>query len=324
MKNKIFIVFLLFIVTYLFSSELQDIIITKIIDSNLFLTKSGKIVRLADISTPSIHSKDKLLAESIMEYSQEYILNRPLKYKNFSQTGNDTLDILLIEKYPFNRSTNFNLEFLKQGFGYYRKNGYTHSDPKYIKAELEAKQNHKGIWQTEAEKQTNNRLVHAIVLGTFGDSDIDFAQSYGLSYRLYKKRQIGDISISFQDCFLLKGKIFLRYKNISVNPGIIFITDILNSLASPSIGIDVGLLDKIYLYMDSVSYLPTGNYGVTYKFINSYNEISLGKNFNSSSDYILSVKYKITKLFLTDAKLTYNTKNNNTSYFIGIGIIWGK
>ena len=292
----------------------------KVKDSNLFMTKSGKMVRLADICTPSIHSKNKLLAEDIIKYSQEYILNRPLKYKSLAKPDRDTLDILLIEQYLFKRFTDFNMEFLKRGFGSYKKNGYTHSDPEYLKAELEAKK----ITKVSGKPNIKNELSHVVVIGIFGGSNIDFGESYKLSYRIFKNRQIGNVSLNFGGCcYILKVKLFLGKKFISFNPGFIFFTNLMQDIGSPTIGFDIGLLNKVYLYIDSIIYLQIVNYGITYKFINPYNEICLEKNFKNVFNYTLRLKNKVTKSFLIDAELNYDIKKRDTTYFLGLGILFG-
>ena len=52
------------------SKDLKDIRIVKILDSNLFLSEEGLLIKLAYIQSPSVFSEDSLIAKKIIKYAK--------------------------------------------------------------------------------------------------------------------------------------------------------------------------------------------------------------------------------------------------------------
>ena len=328
MKMKITVLILVLFTSLLVSQELQDIRIIKVIDSNLFLTDTNKFVKLANIQTPSLNSKDSLLAKEIIRYSQNHMLNKPLKCQQLSNPDNDTLNIVLIEKFPFNEF-NFNLEFLRCGYGYYEKSKAAKSNPDYLQTELKAKQKHKGIWASKEEKHKRDTLLsHVLTSGIFFSSNHDVKKYWNISYNLYKNSKRFQLSIiPDDDVFLLSSKIYLRRKYVSINPGLFIAQDTKTnrSFLLPTIGLDVGILDKIYLYFDSISLtIPSIlNFGLSFKFNNPYNKLSLGYfSFYKNTAIFTKIRIMPVKPIIFDAQAVHNFKNNKSLFFLGAGIVF--
>ena len=59
------------------SKDLKDIRIVKILDSNLFLSEEGLLIKLAYIQSPSVFSEDSLIAKKIIKYANNQFVKKP-------------------------------------------------------------------------------------------------------------------------------------------------------------------------------------------------------------------------------------------------------
>ena len=339
----------LFFSSLLFSQELSDIRIVKILDSNLFLSENKKLVKLADVKSPSLFSEDSLLAKRIMRYSRNNLLGKELVFqKAASGSSTDTLKIYLFKEYTLH-TFNFNLEFLRQGYGNYEKSKSSAINPEYLQAESEAKEKNRGIWESEEAKRLRNFPLSNLFILKYSDNLKDYnyneAQPFlNISYELYKQNKIFQISLSRLHKFykgedggesliyLIIPRFYYNMEFISINLGLLFFKDIyggeLNYFLFPVGGINIGILNRLYAHINFVdeSLLAFWNYGITLKFGNYYDELSFGIStvlHDQSDERSIYAKARVhfLKNFVLEAQGKYNMDKSYSSYLFGIGFL---
>ena len=102
MINIIIIIILSIIINFGFSQDLKDIRIVKILDTNLFETRDSILIKLADIQSPGLFSKDSVIAKRIIKYATENFFRKPLSFQPANgEEIEDTLSVYLYREYNF-------------------------------------------------------------------------------------------------------------------------------------------------------------------------------------------------------------------------------
>lgn len=126
----------------------QYIIITKVINSNLFELRDSTRIKLAGVDMPRLNNPDYLLrkvAKDAVLFSKVNLVNKPLQLKVLSENDGVKL-VYLVHEYPLSFK-NHNLSFLEQGFGKFVNNIDTNDLEKFREAEKEGRDDKKGIWK---------------------------------------------------------------------------------------------------------------------------------------------------------------------------------
>jgi len=111
------------IVISAFPVDPENVIITEIIDCNLFKLEDGRLITLANVNLPGRKSfssyRKKVLVKKILKYEEDNLIGRRL-YAEFADSvqSDSVYAVHLFNRYPVNKC-HFNLYFLEKGFGYY-------------------------------------------------------------------------------------------------------------------------------------------------------------------------------------------------------------
>lgn len=137
--------FLLFISQCIYC---QPVKIVKVIDSNLFELKDGRLIKLAGIDMPRLDHPDYLLrktARDAVSYIRQKMLSKRYDIKVINQL--DTINLVyLIEKFPLGDKLN-NSTLLREGFGKFINNIDSIYVKKFLDDEQLAKHENRGIWK---------------------------------------------------------------------------------------------------------------------------------------------------------------------------------
>lgn len=133
------------------SHPAQTAKIKKIIDSNLFETDDGRVIKLAGLDVPNMNHPDRYLrgvADKAYVYARSVFLNRVFDiYPLGAKDSTRNYEIVIMQKsYPLGL-LDYNKEYLSQGFG-----RFTGIVPKtfyndYRNAEQDALASERGIWK---------------------------------------------------------------------------------------------------------------------------------------------------------------------------------
>lgn len=147
---KVLSLFLLVLILCTYS-QAQTAKIKKIIDSNLFETDDGRVIKLAGLDVPNLNHPDRYLrsvADKAYVYARSVFLNRTFNISSLAprDSARDYELVIMQKKYPLGL-LDYNKEFLSQGFG-----RFTGSVPKdyyneYRDAEQDALASERGIWK---------------------------------------------------------------------------------------------------------------------------------------------------------------------------------
>ncbi|MGE5351061.1 MAG: thermonuclease family protein [Acidobacteriota bacterium] len=147
---RVFPLFLLVLILCTYSPA-QTVKIKKIIDSNLFETEDGRVIKLAGLDVPKLNHPDRYLrsvAGKACAYSSAVFLNRTFNINSLSPRDSvKDYELVIIQKrYPLGLF-DYNKDFLSQGFGRFAGNvpGAYYND--YRDAEQEALAHERGIWK---------------------------------------------------------------------------------------------------------------------------------------------------------------------------------
>ncbi len=133
----------------------QKVKIKKVLDSNLFELENGKLVKLAGIDVPNLNNKNpnlKIIASKAYLFAKDKLKRKSLDVvylKNCIQ-NTSSAKVLFYRYYPL-VTIDFTEEYLLHGFGKFVNNCNIPDTDKYIKAELKAKQEKKGLWELDTK-----------------------------------------------------------------------------------------------------------------------------------------------------------------------------
>ncbi len=167
MKKNIFV--LLFLVVFSGSAlaKLQKVKIIRIYDNNWFETQNGLVLRLANVSLPSLGDSDSLhhwVAQKIQEYARTHLLGAECLIdvdSSFLKVG-APLQVHLFKKFPLQKM-NVNKFFLEKGYGWYVPVAKAPYDKEYAAAERRAKRWKLGIWRTDFVPLITSRTSYDFV-----------------------------------------------------------------------------------------------------------------------------------------------------------------
>jgi len=342
MKNIISIIVFCFIFNFGFSEELKDIRIVKILDSNLFLSEDSLFIKLAEIKSPSLFSKDSVIAKRIVKYANNNILKFSLSYLPINQkTTNDTLSIYLFREYDLS-TTCFNERYLEEGFGKYQRSRNLPINREYIEAEEEAQEDEVSIWEIEQIDYPRSHSVLFKYSNKHKEDKFDNTFTFNqFSYELYKQNKIFQFTISklytkyhteesgSNLVYFFVPKIFFTKKYWGFNIGVNYISLINgegpDSFLLPTGGINVGQINSFYAHfnfidVDNMSFL---SYGVTYKFQHPFTEITFGNCYYGESKWALYFNTRISILNFIQlySQGKYNFDEEYGYFLLGIGFI---
>lgn len=147
---KVLFLFLLVLISFE-ASPAQTAKIKRIIDSNLFETDDGRIIKLAGLDVPNLNHPDRFLrgvADRAYVYARSALLNRTFSINILAprDTAKD-YDLVIIQKhYPLGL-LDYNKEYLSQGFGRFTGNVSKTFYNEYRDAEQDALAHERGIWK---------------------------------------------------------------------------------------------------------------------------------------------------------------------------------
>lgn len=133
------------------SVSAQTVKIKKIIDSNLFETGDGRIIKLAGLDVPNLNHPDRYLrsvADKALVYARSVFLNRFFDVNPLtSQDSTKGCELVIMQKhYPLGL-LDYNKEYLSQGFGRFTGQVPRTFYNEYRDAEQDALANERGIWK---------------------------------------------------------------------------------------------------------------------------------------------------------------------------------
>jgi hypothetical protein len=172
----------IFILPAMSVTSSEKVKIDRILDANLFHSKSGLILKLSNVETPSLHDtnvRKRKLALKIVDYARSEILRYPLRFeRNDSDSlsqNSDTLIVHLFRKYDLGK-VSFNTYYLRNGFGLYVEEPLSSHSEEYRKASEQALKNTAGIWNLQRyDPDPPQRWDHRLRLTAnwFRDLDAD-------------------------------------------------------------------------------------------------------------------------------------------------------
>ncbi|NOX89942.1 MAG: hypothetical protein GXO77_13035 [Calditrichaeota bacterium] len=164
----------------------QKVKIVKIIDTNLFELKDGRVITLADVSAPSVSEKDsalRFIAQRILDYAQKNLLNQTLRIEPSPASENDSIPIAvhLFLEFPLQK-ININEYYLREGFGKYAPVDSVYKS-RYLKAAREAQSEGKGVYNPGKEKFERSFAKIVSISGGFGifpesENELEISNSY--------------------------------------------------------------------------------------------------------------------------------------------------
>lgn len=176
------------------SQKFIEVKITKILDCNLFETKDGRLVQLANVEAPVMEEADSTIirfAQHIKLYAKENILYSPLKMV-ISDSSEIIFKVHLFRDYDL-QLFNFNEYYLKYGFGFYRQDPRSEYSEKYFKAAQTACEKRYGLWGKGIYQPIQNSFygrwqIMGGFLGNLSDKkhDIESIPMINLNYRASK------------------------------------------------------------------------------------------------------------------------------------------
>ena len=325
-----------------FSQELKDIRIVKIIDTNLFLSEEGQLIKLAEVQSPNLFSDDSVIAKKIIKYATNYILNSNLSYLQvYPKLQNDTLFIHLFREYDLS-TTCFNEEYLKLGFGIYKKMDKLPLNEYFLEAEDDARFDEVGIWQ---KKQIDYPRSHSLLFkysNKFKEDRYDDSRTFRqFIYIFYKQDKVFQLSISrfFREYFGREGgkklelffvpRLYGNSDNGSINLGFCIIKqnggEGPETMVFPTTGFNFRFYNQLYAHFNFVdeNIYSFWNYGITHKFNHPYTEFTIGKSYHADSEwsYYFNGQISVLNLLQFQAQGKYNFKKEFGYFLFGIGFV---
>ncbi len=291
-----FFPFFLFVFSLHLSAE--EVVIRKILDSNLFETKGGQKIKLAYIDAPSITDPNpniRSFARSVQRYAKSEMLNRAVEIEYLASTGGPAgiRPVRMWKKFPL-QTVDFNKKFLENGFGKLAKEAGLPIEEAYLAAEQKAKQKHRGIWNTHYYKPASPNIYTVnMMLGAGSNKELEgdykevmlnahpLANGSGFALRLtmiygqytYEYSSIPQDGVLFYSINLYS---VFAGRNVGFEPGLILFNfpndPYFPGLVLPNARLKIGDLKKLYLSVDFLTDLL-------------YSPFSVGMNFESDHNY---------------------------------------
>lgn len=342
MKNLWVLLILLSIQHFAFSQEYKTIEIVNIIDTNLFLSKNGQFVKLANVETVPISADDSNLSKKIFKYAEKMLKNQPLKYIETQQKfPGDTLFVHLYQRF-FVPNKCFNIKYLKEGFGKYANTGDGNDIETYVAAEQYARSRNRGIWE--------NQLVTGI-------PNPDDAYSIHFRYSNSMRERGGDrpfrvfnlnyddfsgkhrLRLNFSSIFnrhtansvddvIVSARFYNRRKGAAVDFGLVyahqFTGEARGKILFPVVGFEYGDLDKMYTsfhILDEI--LLTGlTWGMNFRFNNPISVLTVGQSFGTDKWMpFAKLKFSLADVLVIDFQGKYHFGKKYGSFTFGFGTI---
>lgn len=125
----------------------QQVMITRIVDSNLFEIQASTYIKLAGVDIPRLNNPHHLLrnfANDAVVFENKNLLNQNFTIKVLGQSDKNKL-VYLYKKDIFD-SKKLNLFFIEEGYGRLINNIDSADLSEFRSAELKARRDNKGIW----------------------------------------------------------------------------------------------------------------------------------------------------------------------------------
>lgn len=127
--------------------------IIKIFDTNLFLTESGNIIKMANLDVPSLASPDSAVREysiEIWKYFKKDLLNEKISFTTLYYDSLSKTSYVKLEKRKFLNTTDYQRWVLASGFARYKINTAINEEDTLYKniSEKTAAKNY-GLWRQE-------------------------------------------------------------------------------------------------------------------------------------------------------------------------------
>jgi len=341
------------------SLHAQEVKIVKVLDSNLFETKSGQRIRLANVLTPSISDSNKklaLFAMSIKKYAEEQFLGRPLimKIARTDSGKSEPIPVHLFQKFMM-KTVCYNKLYLERGYGKFIEEADTTYRAEYLAAQEKAKRKKRGIWSEKLYlPETPKIYAYSLMIG-FGNyhslngfykevllTSEPIGNTKGLRLRmaaLFARRAIendgyrnGLETIWFNPYWAFNGKY------MGVEPGAIIFSSpdeelegmVLDFFILPMVKLKVGLMDRVYLSFDFLTDVlySLNAFGINFYNAQPYLKIWMGYSPVDEERRIVSFKMEglISRKFLIKFQgisFLYKPANERTfGWRLGIGYVF--
>jgi endonuclease YncB( thermonuclease family) len=226
---------LLFLCLVISLQAQEKVRVNEIIDCNRFLLKDGRVIRLANIETPSLTDTgrvEKRIVKMIMNYIDEELKGVILRAEFIDTVEADCYRVHLYRKYDLN-AININHLFLERGYGYYVADPKTEYSESYFEAVQKAYRENAGIWQYKTMnhpkvRKLDQRFRFSGGLCTYFDDDdeIEKLPLVSAGYRVSKliplienKKGYLSISAGFENILIVMQNIYLG-PEIRIKPSV--------------------------------------------------------------------------------------------------------
>ena len=333
MKKIILLLTFLLYPALLFSQDRPKTKIVEILDSNLFLTEEGQLLKLANVECPSIHSKNARFAGMVVLYAKEKILNHSLYYeKEKNSERNDTLSIHLFEKYMLT-TVCFNKEYLRYGFGKFIQTSDSTYAKIYLKAEQEAKISGKGLWETNilSFKSIQLRYSGSIVFESRYNTPSLLKLTYEkitnrnrtqlTLFKIFREQESSNLFIQLKYDFYSKyiglkfGATYFSFGDYE-GPHIFLL---------PVLGLKLGYIKKLYVSFDFCDDVTMGffEFNLNYNFGYPYGKIVLGTvKYDNEKFHMFKLQFDLFDSVVFDIRGKYNFNEDYGSFTGGIGFLF--
>ncbi|MFC1725453.1 hypothetical protein ACFL4T_07480 [candidate division KSB1 bacterium] len=332
--KKLFLLFIfLMFPCFIISQERQKTKIAKILDSNLFLSSEGQLIKLANVESPSILSENSRFARRVLLYAKEKILNHSLYYeakKNNERT--DTLNVHLFEKFMLT-TVCFNKEYLRYGYGKFISSADSTYSVIYMEAEKDAKESGNGLWKSNIPSFNSIQLCfsgNSVFEDKYSRSsflNIKFekiSRRYQTQFSLFEyfeKGESSDLFIQLKFDWLSKyfgvkfGATYFSFGDHGGPQVFIF----------PVFGLKAGYMEKIYLSCNFCEDIWMGFFdvGLNYHFSYPYGKIVIGAaGYYDNWFKTINLQFKPFDTVFIDLRGKYNFDRDFGSFLGGIGFLF--
>lgn len=299
--------------------------IKKVLDSNLFELKDGRIISLAYVDVPSVSDSNEklgLLALNIKNYAENQFLGRNviIQFDSLGDQNSEPIPVHLFQKFPF-KTVCYNKLYLQKGFGKLVIESDTQPTSEYIRAEKEAKAKNRGLWEENLYMSKPLQMVIPSLIFGFGNyrslngpyqEALLFYQPLGPGFGFrcgtihakeaieFKGYKQAFVSTWFNPYWTINSKYF------GIEPGLILfkspdylIPEISSDLfLLPNGSLRVGLINRLYLSFDFLTdllYTPA-SWGVNFLNKEPYLKLWIGYTPANEEKNIISIGTEV--LFL--------------------------
>lgn len=330
--------------------------IVKVLDSNLFRLKDGRLIRLANVDAPSVHDPNSHLASlawEIRDYSKSILLSQPaeMEYAGTHWNTFDTIAVHLFQKYPFKKLW-FNKMYLENGFGKFIPEADTTYRSEYLQAEAKAKQKGRGLWKYGSLKPVEPfRRSYTVMGGIIENSDYhnsfkSFLIStdppgsqggFGISLSVSDSRQLQEYGgYKNEYLFMLNPHWAFSGKYLGIEPGYTILFSQFPTEVSSftffvllDLKVNAGLISKFYLSLDYHTDLifSPASVGINYLSNKPYFKLWVGytPSFNERKMFSMKSEFLVrNKMLFRVELLQYSKQYDPGPYYgwrIGLGFV---